>query len=39
MNEDIIVITNKSGNYKEREFNLLFVIILDISGTMYGFSN
>ena len=39
MNEDIIVITDKSGNYKEREFNPLFVIILDISGTMYGFSD
>ena len=37
-NEDILVVTDKSGNYKKRQHNPLFIIILDISGSMSEFS-
>ena len=36
-NEDILVVTDKSGNYKLRKHSPLFIIILDISGSMSEF--
>ena len=33
-NDDILIITDKSGNYKEREQRPLLIINLDISGSM-----
>jgi hypothetical protein len=36
-NEDILVISDKSGNYKEREQKPLFIITLDTSGSMKPF--
>ena len=37
-NEDILVITDKKGNYKVRNQSPLFVIILDISGSMSSYN-
>ena len=33
-NEDILVVTDKSGSFKKRNHKPLFIIILDISGSM-----
>ena len=38
-NEDILVVTDKSGNYKIRENSPLFIIILDVSGSMTDYKN
>ena len=37
VNEDILIISDKSGNYKEREQKPLFIITLDTSGSMDSF--